>query len=429
VLEKELKKLKKNKNPESAFKLSDYYFKLRSFTAACYYGRLLTELDKGASSFYYYGSLCLQLGKNEEAVEFLTQANEKGHETAYMDLAIALRFTGNYNQAKLILESKNNYTRLAQHYREMRDFDKAIEYYKKAQDNQSVIELAMCYLMVENWQEGWKLFEIRWGLLKKIKDLISKMGISWSGEDLSNKHLVLFCEQGYGDIIQFLRYIPFLKNSYKNLKISIFLKTDHISIKSLLSFIFPDINVNDNFLLLGKVDYICSFLSLPFLLKHNSPKDIPSLTVSIPQKETIYKIGLCYSGDATHPQDHFRSMFAKEFNITSEWVDLTKDRKPRMWLGSGEVRLYEGTNMARKDFRDWLDTAEFIAGLDEIISIDSAVAHLAGIMGKKVTLLLSYVSEWRWGTTDNNWWYNNMTLVRQDTYNNWASAIKKLNII
>ena len=83
-----------------------------------------------------------------------------------------------------------------------------------------------------------------------------------------------------------------------------------------------------------------------------------------------------------------------------------------------------GTFDAAARIRDWEDTAAVLANLDVLVSIDTAVAHLAGAMGKPVLLLLHYSSDWRWGLRgDTTPWYPSMRLLRQDSMNDWDSVL------
>jgi len=218
------------------------------------------------------------------------------------------------------------------------------------------------------------------------------------------------------------------------------LKYEHLSLEPLLIRLLPDdIEIHHNTLMVGKIDYICSFLSLPFILGQKSFKDVPPLMDlneieprHLPSEK--FKIGLAYFGDRTHPHDHFRSMPIKNFEILQqvegvELYDLTIDHKPRMTIGKGQVKLYEGLNVIRKEISDWEDTASLIEAMDLIVCVDTGVCHLAGVMKKKAFLLLPYSPDWRWGLEDKNWWYKDMPIFRQSKFNDWSEALQRLNFV
>jgi ADP-heptose:LPS heptosyltransferase len=109
---------------------------------------------------------------------------------------------------------------------------------------------------------------------------------------------------------------------------------------------------------------------------------------------------------------------------------LQKDLRVRHWPNVGDVDLMEGVDFPFVDLAehltDWQATAHVIGSLDAVVTVDTAVAHLAGAMGKRVVVLLPYVPDWRWGLEgEKTCWYESMRLARQPELDDWGGAMER----
>jgi len=143
------------------------------------------------------------------------------------------------------------------------------------------------------------------------------------------------------------------------------------------------------------------------------------------------KIGLVWSGNPKHKKDHYRSLSLETFSPLAEFNKVTfyslqkgeaakqTDNPPKC------MRLIDYTD----EINDFSDTAAFTENLDLVISVDTAIVHLAGAMGKPVWTLLPFVPDWRWMLNrGDSPWYPTMRLFRQPSPGDWKSVISKVSV-
>jgi hypothetical protein len=182
-------------------------------------------------------------------------------------------------------------------------------------------------------------------------------------------------------------------------------------------------------------DYHCPLMSLP-LAFGTTLETIPAAahylraedawrekwSARLPGAGKQPRIGVVWSGSATHRHDHMRSLSLEAclplFNVEAEWICLQKDT-----VESPAVPLL----LLGNELEDFSDTAAVIELLDLVISVDTSVAHLAGAMGKPVWVLLPFSPDWRWLLDrDDSPWYPSMTLFRQPAMGDWDSVIQRV---
>ena len=286
------------------------------------------------------------------------------------------------------------------------------------------------------FEEGWKLYEWR----RQNKDFKKNYKVYdsplWLGkESLQNKTLLVESEQGFGDIIQFCRYIPMLLK----LNARVILEIP----KTLTSIIKT---ITGNFLVLEKgqaltyFDYHIPIMSLPLAFKttiHNIPTSVPYLFSDKTKKEywnkklgkkTQPRIGLVWSGSASHTNDKNRTILLKYLEpivkLPFEFHSLQK-----------EIREYDQTTLFefkqihqhQNELNDFADTAALIEEMDLIISVDTSVAHLAGALGKDVYILLPYHPDYRWLLNrKDSPWYPTCTLFRKSKIDDWSDVVLEI---
>jgi hypothetical protein len=296
---------------------------------------------------------------------------------------------------------------------------------------------SMAQLAAGDFTAGWPLHEARLG--------VTRMGFSgktpprWTGQPIVGRRLLVLFEQGFGDMIQFARYLPRLGALGCDLVISA--PSDLIPLLSPMAPNATMIAREDGSVNALSADFAVWLMSLPHLLGTNSVTDIPvdipyiqppqtSQTPALEKpKNNVENIstGLVWAGRPTHPQDHQRSLdsalFAPLFDIPGvQFHALQKEGVAHPAIASRLTRDW------RNDLTSFSATASIVARLDLVITVDTAVAHLAGAMGRPVWVLLPFAADWRWlRGRDDSPWYPNMRLFRQSDAGDWKPVIAALH--
>ena len=332
------------------------------------------------------------------------------------------------NNSKVLKNLVNIYL-----YRET-NYKKAIKYFEeslKYDDNPAIhYELSQIYLLLGKYKKGWKEYEYRTKVLgfnDSTRNLFSK---NWNGEDLNNKTIVVYVEQGYGDSIQFIRFVKLLKIKY-SCKVILYCQT--ILIRIFSTFKKLD-KITSKLNEINSYDYSLSLLSLPYMLSYNKikpsnkylnvdMKDVKRFKDKYIDKNS-FNIGIVWQGRKEHLNDENRSINLKYFK------KLNKIKKVKLYSlqveNNERINNTDITNIGQY-FNNFYDTAVAIKGLDLIISVDTSVAHLAGALGKECWILIPYKPDWRWGlnSTSSNL-YTSVTIFRQKRYKYWEQSISKM---
>jgi ADP-heptose:LPS heptosyltransferase len=181
-------------------------------------------------------------------------------------------------------------------------------------------------------------------------------------------------------------------------------------------------------------DYYLPLMSLPFATGKVNPTELsgaPYLKVAVeaelPKVKTDKRqIGLVWTGSKTHERDHERSLLLDQFAPLFKIKDA-QFYAPFTGPGLEEIVADTPVISLEKSIHDFADTATMLAPLDCLVTVDTAVAHLAGALGVKTYLLLQHSPDWRWGTSgETTPWYKSVTLLRQSRYGDWDSVIEGL---
>lgn len=296
--------------------------------------------------------------------------------------------------------------------------------------------LGMLLLQGGDFQNGWKEYEWRWksqGFTSRIPDLGRPQ---WDGSPLEGRTLLIHMEQGRGDMIQFIRYAPLA--AVMGGKVVACAMPELVSLLAMVEGIGLVVDRNGP---LPDFDVHIPVQSLPHLFGttlETIPRNIPYLRPDpikasewqrIFPDEERFRIGLVWQGTPTHRDDHNRSCSLNEFLMLS---DLVEADFYSLQIGTGSEQTHELPDRmtvidATGQIQDFSDTAAMITNLDLVVSVDTAVAHLAGALGKPVWTLLPYVSEWRWMLgRDDTPWYPSMRLFRQTSPGDWKSVFRRL---
>ncbi|MBD0313907.1 MAG: glycosyltransferase family protein, partial [Microcoleus sp. T3-bin5] len=346
------------------------------------YERAIEAEPNNPKGHYHLGTLCLGAGKIEQAISSLERA---------------ISLNPNYLEAL---------TNLGSAVEELGDVNRAILCYTKALEIDANFVLAhfnlsLILLLSGDLPRGLAEYEWRWQTeqANKLQRLNFDQPI-WDGSDLNGQTILLRCEQGLGDAIQCVRYVAIVQQKggkviiscYQELK-RLFKQIPGIEQVAVRMDELPDFQVQ------------APLMSLPHILGtnlENIPANVPYLApppnwqFSL-NSERNFKVGIVWAGSSTHLKDFQRSSdlsyFLQLLDIPGvSFYSLQKELSP------GERTLL--TQIPVIDLSDHLndlaDTAAVISQLDLVICVDSAVAHLAGALGKPIWILLCFMPDWRW---------------------------------
>ena len=281
--------------------------------------------------------------------------------------------------------------------------------------------LSIIFLREENFNRGWSLHEWR----RKLPGYEERVEAhkEWNGRELKDKTILLRAEQGLGDTLQFIRYAPLVKQSVGR----VVLECQDELLNILKDYPGVDEVVGRS----GEgvvYDEALPLLSVPWVLglkRAYLEESVPYLGDYVRQiRGEKLRVGLTWSGSKQHPQDVLRSIKLEELHVLSrvpdiEWVCVQKE-------GVEDLRRV-GWGMEIPGLESFTSTQTVLEGLDLIITVDTAIAHLAGAMGMPVWTFIQFSSDWRWGMeADNTLWYPSMRLFRQKSFRDWSHTIGEI---
>ncbi|MBO9999998.1 MAG: tetratricopeptide repeat protein [Cyanobacteria bacterium SID2] len=325
-------------------------------------------------------------------------------------------------------------------YWDLGDIDIAIEHFEKTlhldRDFPEVRgHLALNRLLKGNFQQGFADYEGRPARLR-LSETFPHPERIWDGSNEAGKTLLLLCEQGFGDAIQFVRYVPILKA--RGARVLVRCRWPLVRLFETIPGIDRVLSIDEA---LPNWDAHALLMSLPFLLGTRAdtiPRNVPYLSrlpldceldASLNGTIDLARVGLVWSGSPTHRKDRDRSI---SFDLVRPLLDipgfrfysLQKDPKSEEAKALAEDRRI--CDLSR-DLKDFGHTAAIIDRLDLVIAVDTSVAHLAGAMGKPVWVLLSKIPDWRWGLHDDrSSWYPTMQLFRQSRRGEWDTVLEQV---
>ena len=283
--------------------------------------------------------------------------------------------------------------------------------------------LALALLATGDFERGWQEHEWRWRANVIGPEQSFRQPLWLGAEDLTGKTILLHNEQGLGDALQFVRYAPQVRQ--RGARVVLRVQRPLLSLMAGLAGADHVIAEGDA---LPEFDYHCPLLSLPLAFGthlQNIPAGIPYLHPaadrlakwqSILGERTAPRIGLAWSGNPAHKNDRNRSIALKQLlpllSVPGvRFVSLQRDLREDDAAVLGNLPALVSIGAQLDDFAD---TAAAISLLDLVITVDTAVAHLAGALGKPVWVLLPFAPDWRWLLKrEDSPWYPTARLFRQ----------------
>lgn len=325
------------------------------------------------------------------------------------------------------------------------DADAALIHYEHAvqlapEDVSAHFNRALLYLLTGDFARGWGEYE--WGLKGRLREPHRAFAQArWDGRRFDGRSLLIVAEQGVGDCLQFLRYLPQVVALGGSVIVEVQQGLSSLCARSFENVCFIE-RRNDGHIEVA-FDVHCHLMSLPFLLGHRSEAEIAAqrpYLVPEPQRVERWaaqlaafdgqRVGLVWAGNPEHKNDRRRSIPLPRLAPLQriDGLQLFSLQKGR---GSTELEAgiegTEGIIDLSPQIENFEDTAAVVANLDRVITVDTSVAHLAGALGKPVWLLLPFAPDWRWQLHRRDTpWYADMQLWRQSTPGDWDEVVELL---
>lgn len=379
--------------------------------------RVTTTAPANAEGHYNLGVLAWNADRVEEAIAHYRRAIQRKPDfvIAYSNLGVALHAAGEDVEAMEVL-------------------DRAIA--QAPNDPSAYWNKALLQLRNGSYDEGWKLYEWRWAAGKAgIPRRYPGRPLWLGGTPVRGRTVFLHAEQGLGDTIQFMRYVPMVAA----LGARIVMEADAAllplchRLEGVEAAIPPGAKP-------PRFDVHCPLMSLPLIFR-TTRETIPAAIPYVrPSEERLAfwsartgrsvgpRVGLVWRGNPLHEGDAARSMpFEVLRDALVPGLNYVCLQKPVSRADKRTMRGMSGIEVPGIALRDFDDTAAVIALCDVVIAVDTAVAHLAGAMGKPVWLALPLRSEWRWlKERADTPWYPSMSLLRQEEQGNWLPVVATL---
>ena len=297
--------------------------------------------------------------------------------------------------------------------------------------------LALTLLLQAEFVQGWEEYEWRWKL-KGFSSLLGKcMQAIWEGNHLRGHTILLHAEQGFGDTLQLIRYLPLVQERCAKIIVEC-----QPELQRLLQAMLVDHTVVARGQPLPSFDIHCPLLSLPRLFTTdltNIPSNVPYLHANatnarvwrdrLADHSSSAKVGIVWAGNPANTNDRNRTLKLLTLAPLAGVSNVRFFSLQKGMAGSEAKTLPIGMQLTdfADELKDFADTAALIANLDLVITVDTAVAHLAGAMGRPVWTLLPFAPDWRWLLDrEDSPWYPTMRLFRQPALGDWDSVIRRL---
>jgi TPR repeat/Glycosyltransferase family 9 (heptosyltransferase) len=306
--------------------------------------------------------------------------------------------------------------------------------------------LALALLVNGQLDRGFQEYEYRFQIHDNLS--IRKPDLKdvrlWQGENIDGKNLLICHEQGIGDAIQFIRYIEKLQTYGANLTVATHPALQKLFVTCLDSIDCRFVNIEE--IDSRQCDRHIGLLSLPYILKTTAttiPDRIPyirspkeRIEISELDRSEGLRIGLVWATDRQNKL-MYRHKSIRVEGIFKHLKAFLGDRSISVYsLQVGDAAAWiqpyldlPNVYSLSDRLRDFSDTAAIIDRLDLVITVDTAVAHLAGAMGKPVWIMLPFAADWRWGLDRNDSpWYPTMRLFRQPQATDWGAVLNNIEI-
>lgn len=434
-------------------------YKQKKYQEAVEIFKIALKIDPEYNELYSNIGACYNKDKKyDEAIESLNIAIEKNPKNggAYTNLGNVYNKIFDYKKAAKLHEKSielepngaNAYSNVGTSYKYLGQVQKSINSYKKAIELDpgfvnAHFDLATMYLALGDFKLGFDEYEWRFkkeemfSHIIKNKDIFSKPMFKGTKnlEELKSKTILLHSEQGFGDSIQFIRFLPNFKKKFP-CKIAVKCRDE---LKELFKCIDEIDILTNRSESTPKFDYHLPIMSMPKLLNMKTSKDLPQQypylfankdnKFQIESKKGHLNIGICWSASVTGESYDGKVFDLKYFEpflnndkITLYSLQVGPENEDIKKLGF-EDKIVDLTSK----LTDFSKTATLMKELDLVISSDTSVAHLAGALNVPVWIPLQKIPDWRWGNKgETSPWYPSAKLFRQKSARSWESVFQSI---
>jgi len=408
------------------------------------------------------GSCLNNLGEYSKSLMYLSKAQELDPENPDVWLNKGVTFEA-MNSPLEALTCFDRAIELNSHYVEaltnkgnlfisLRRHDEAAQLFEKAlriapDDKDSLYNLSLLQLALGDYQRGWRNYENRWFRQNAPKRFFNQLPLLESLDDLKNKQILIWSEQGLGDTLQFCRYLAILKQLGANLTLA----TQQPLIDLLSEQAYLDSVIAIDAKSPPNITHQIPLLSLPLLLSninYSTQVFSPYLHSNIDKRsawqrklvdEKKLKVGIVWNGGFRPNQPECWGVNARRNLPFAEiaklrevdgvqFYSLQKGEPAESELIQLKDEIWPTDNLTilGDQLANFSDTAALVDCLDLIICVDTSIAHLAGALGKPFWLLNRFDSCWRWQVDQNKtWWYPTAKIINQPAPGDWDSVMKQ----
>jgi len=418
--------------------------------ALTHYNHALILLPDNLDILFNYAITLEDSGKLSEAVESYRRVLEiePKHDQAMNAIGVALTNQGRHIEARKIIQQAISlcpdkaiyHSNLGLILSRQGDIEKAMEKLEMSlkldpDDAACHFNYALSLLLLGDFERGWKEYEWRWGVHSRQQRVTSKPLIKSS--NLEGKTVYIHAEQGLGDSIQFIRYLQLIKN--KGAYVIFESQPELIHLFSIYPYIDKLIKKGDA---IPDFDFQAPLLNLPGIFGsdiNSIPSEVPYLyppaksttgiDALLPGSSNAYRVGIVWAGSPNCLHDQIRSCVSTLF---SEFKDVPHVELYSLQKGTPSADLKQLQDLCpvidlAPILKDFSNTATAVSRLDLVITVDTAMAHLAGAMGWPVWLILNTAVEWRWLLQrEDSPWYPTMRLFRQQQPDDWNAVFKQM---
>ena len=432
----------------SLFEQGNSYYLTSNYQKAkdCYVQALQTEPDSLLIK-YNLGLTCYALGENELALRYINDPANNNFAEGLISRGAINRALGRYYESLRDFglsiaynpESSKSHYNYGNVLREFGRPELGLHFCRVGQvlePNNSTAHMneAISLLLAGELVAGWEKYEWRWNYEEQDGKKPQLNGPEWNGESLQNKTILVYSEQGLGDSLQFVRYLPMLERLGAKI---IFITRPQLSklFKANYNYDIREFGTE-----IEEFDYHCALMSLPRVFKttmNTIPNELSYISINEADKQQWKarlgpkikpRIGIVWKTNVISGTNRFKSMDLKDLiNVVSDryqFISLAIDIED----ADGTLLKQYGVESYAHCISDFHDTAGLVANLDLVITIDTAMAHLAGAMGVRTWVMLpKYGVDWRWFLNrSDSPWYPNSTLIRQADINDWSSVVSNI---
>ncbi len=428
---------------------NNHYLQGRYAEAKACYEKILTYVKDNITVWHNHGLACSQLGNYLAAIDSFEYPISCEYAESYIGRGAAYRTIGKYKEAMrdfamaFVLDPNHGvaYSNYANSLREFGKPDLAIPFLQAAirlndTDQQIKLNLAISYLAMGDFDKAWEHYESRWYFNATSSFKPNLPGPEFDGsQNIKDKTILIYGEQGFGDQIQFSRYV----NLVTDLGARVLFACRPQLVK-FFSHAFPKVLVHSSTSSLPAYDYHVPLMSLPKIFGttiHNIPTSGKYLNVN---DDALYKwhkklgiksklrVGITWSGTKVAFITKFRRIPLVEMlrlqlpNV--ELVNVAYDVTPE----EKQIMAENGIINFSNELTDFEDNAALIANLDLVVTVDTVTAHLAGALGIPTWVMLAdYGCDWRWflDRTDSPF-YSCVKLFRQQGDGEWAPVLDEI---